>query len=240
MSDLETLIPQAVELVIDGEPLAVKPLKVGQMPAFLRAITPVMQQIGGDGIDWLTLIGERGDDLLTAVSIAIGKPRAWVDELAADEAILLAAKVIEVNADFFTRTVMPRLNGEMGGLIARTSAAAAAVTAGSTDWRCLASSSVCMRHVFCPKSIFRPTSSLPMIILSSRGISGSNWSAAQSPMRTWRRIWLRSSRSVLLPVPVASDRLMVCAIRSLGLLSILLTRGIVAMTGILAMTAPCH
>ena len=129
MSDLETLIPQAVELVIDGEPLAIKPLKVGQMPAFLRAITPVMQQIGGDGIDWLALFGERGDDLLTAVSIAVGKPRAWVDALDADQAILLAAKVIEVNADFFTRTVMPRLDG----LIVQTSAVAAtAATAGST------------------------------------------------------------------------------------------------------------
>lgn len=128
MSDLETLIPQAVELVIDGEPLAIKPLKVGQMPAFLRAITPVMQQIGGDGIDWLALFGERGDDLLTAVSIAVGKPRAWVDALDADQAILLAAKVLEVNADFFTRTVMPRLDG----LIAQTSAAVAATTAGST------------------------------------------------------------------------------------------------------------
>ena len=128
MSDLETLIPQAMELVIDGEPLAIKPLKVGQMPAFLRAITPVMQQIGGDGIDWLALFGERGDDLLTAVSIAVGKPRAWVDELAADQAILLAAKVIEVNADFFTRTVMPRLDG----LIVQTSAAVAVTTAGST------------------------------------------------------------------------------------------------------------
>ena len=129
MSDLETLIPQGVELVIDGELLAIKPLKVGQMPAFLRAITPVMQQIGGDGIDWLALFGERGDDLLTAVSIAVGKPRAWVDELAADEAILLAAKVIEVNADFFTRTVMPRLDG----LIVQTSAVAAtAATAGLT------------------------------------------------------------------------------------------------------------
>jgi len=128
MSDLETLIPQAVELVIDGEPLAIKPLKVGQMPAFLRAITPVMQQIGGDGLDWLALFGERGDDLLTAVSIAVGKPRAWVDDLAADEAILLAAKVIEVNADFFTRTVMPRLDG----LIAQTGATAAMATAGST------------------------------------------------------------------------------------------------------------
>ena len=128
MSDLETLIPQAVELVIDGEPLAIKPLKVGQMPAFLRAITPVMQQIGGDGIDWLALFGERGDDLLTAVSIAVGKPRAWVDALDADQAILLAAKVLEVNADFFTRTVMPRLDG----LIAQTSAVVAVPTAGST------------------------------------------------------------------------------------------------------------
>ena len=111
MNDLNTLIPQGIELVIDGEPLAVKPLKVGQLPAFLRAITPVMQQLTAPEIDWLDLFGRHGDDLLSAVAIAVAKPRAWVDELAADEAVLLAAKVIEVNADFFTRTVLPRLDG---------------------------------------------------------------------------------------------------------------------------------
>jgi hypothetical protein len=111
MNDLDTLVPQGIELVIDGEPLVIKPLKVGQLPGFLRAIAPVMQQISSTEIDWLALFGERGDDLLSAIAIAVGKPRAWVDELAADEAILLAAKVIEVNADFFTRTVMPRLDG---------------------------------------------------------------------------------------------------------------------------------
>ena len=111
MNDLEKLIPQAVELLINGEALAIKPLKVGQMPAFLRAISPVMQHLTHAEIDWLTLFGERGDDLLSAIAIAVGKPRLWVDELAADEAILLAAKVIEVNADFFTRTVMPKLDG---------------------------------------------------------------------------------------------------------------------------------
>ena len=116
MSDLDKLVPQAVEISLAGDVVAIKPLKIGQMPAFLRAITPVMQQLGGNGIDWLALFGEHGDDLLTAVSIAIGKPRAWVDALDADEAILVAAKVIEVNADFFTRTVMPRLNEQMGGL----------------------------------------------------------------------------------------------------------------------------
>lgn len=110
MSDLDTLVPQPVELLINGEALRIQPLKVGQLPGFLRAITPVMQQISSADIDWLSLFAEQGEDLLAAIGIAVGKPRAWVDDLAADEAILLAAKVIEVNADFFTRTVMPRLD----------------------------------------------------------------------------------------------------------------------------------
>ena len=132
MSDMDKLVPQAVEISLAGEVVAIKPLKIGQMPAFLRAITPVMQQLGGNGIDWLALFGEHGDDLLTAVSIAIGKPRAWVDALDADEAILVAAKVIEVNADFFTRTVMPRLNEQMGGLFEQASTARAGLTSSST------------------------------------------------------------------------------------------------------------
>jgi hypothetical protein len=110
MSDLDTLIPTATSVSVAGETLAIKPLKVGQMPAFLRAISPVMHQITATDIDWLALFGERGEDLLSAISIAVGKPRSWVDDLAADEAILLAAKVIEVNADFFTRQVIPKLD----------------------------------------------------------------------------------------------------------------------------------
>jgi transcriptional regulator with PAS, ATPase and Fis domain len=74
---------------------------------------------------------ERGDDLLSAIAIAVGKPRAWVDELAADEAILLAAKVIEVNADFFTRTVMPRLDGVLAAGL-KVPAAKAGSTPSST------------------------------------------------------------------------------------------------------------
>ncbi|MDR0280212.1 MAG: hypothetical protein LBJ37_20245 [Paucimonas sp.] len=132
MSDLDKLVPQAVEISLAGDVVAIKPLKIGQMPAFLRAITPAMQQLGGNGIDWLALFGEHGDDLLTAVSIAIGKPRAWVDALDADEAILVAAKVIEVNADFFIRTVMPRLNEQMGGLFEQASTATAGSTPSST------------------------------------------------------------------------------------------------------------
>ena len=138
MSDLDTLVPQATEVTIGGETVRITPLKVGQLPGFLRAISPVMQQISSADIDWLSLFGERGDDLLSAIAIAVGKPRAWVDELAADEAILLAAKVIEVNADFFTRTVMPRLDGVLAAGVKApdpkppNAAARVARTVGST------------------------------------------------------------------------------------------------------------
>jgi len=138
MSDLDTLVPQATEVTIGGETVRITPLKVGQLPGFLRAISPVMQQISSADIDWLSLFGERGDDLLSAIAIAVGKPRAWVDELAADEAIMLAAKVIEVNADFFTRTVMPRLDGVLAAGVKApdpkppNAAARVARTVGST------------------------------------------------------------------------------------------------------------
>jgi hypothetical protein len=111
MSELDTLCPAGGELTLGHETLVIHPLKVGQLPAFLRAISPVMQHLTASEIDWLALFGERGEDLLAATAIAINKPRSWVDDLAADEAILVATRVIEVNADFFTRTVIPRLDG---------------------------------------------------------------------------------------------------------------------------------
>ena len=111
MTDLETLIPQGTLVQVAGETIAISPLKVGQLPAFLRVISPVMAQLSQPQINWLALFGERGDDLLNAIGIAVKKPREWVDDLAADDALLLAAKVMEVNADFFTRTVIPKLDG---------------------------------------------------------------------------------------------------------------------------------
>ena len=111
MSELDTLVPAGIDLSIAGESIILKPLKVGQLPAFLRVISPVMKHLSAGEINWLELFGERGDDLLAAIAIAVGKPRDWVDGLATDDAILLAAKVIEVNADFFTRTVLPKLDG---------------------------------------------------------------------------------------------------------------------------------
>ncbi|MBP9904502.1 MAG: hypothetical protein KBF66_03015 [Rhodoferax sp.] len=114
MTDLEKLIPQDTLVQVAGETLVISPLKVGQLPAFLRVISPVMTQLSQPHIHWLALFGQHGEDLLSAIGIAVRKPREWVDDLAADDALLLAAKVMEVNADFFTRTVIPKLDGLLG------------------------------------------------------------------------------------------------------------------------------
>jgi hypothetical protein len=98
-------------LDVNGEAIVVRPLKAGQIPAFLRAITPALRHFAALEIDWLGLLGQRGDDLLAALALAVGKPREWVNDLSADQAIGLAAQVIEVNADFLSRTVIPTLDG---------------------------------------------------------------------------------------------------------------------------------
>ncbi|MGA3979392.1 hypothetical protein ACI2UK_26465, partial [Ralstonia nicotianae] len=67
MDDLDKLIPQPAELAVGGETLAIQPLKVGRLPAFLRAISPTLQQLKAPQIDWLGLFIEHGDDLLQAV-----------------------------------------------------------------------------------------------------------------------------------------------------------------------------
>lgn len=132
MGELDILVPPGIDLNIAGEAISLKPLKVGQLPAFLRVISPVMKHLSAGEINWLELFGERGDDLLAAIAIAVGKPRDWVDDLAADDAILLAAKVIEVNADFFTRTVLPKLDGMFNSVTLPTGMSISGSIASST------------------------------------------------------------------------------------------------------------
>lgn len=121
MTELEQLTATPQALDIAGETLLISPLKVGQLPAFLRAITPLIEYLRAPVIDWLALLAQRGDDLLAALAIAVKKPEDWIHALNADEALLLAAKVMEVNADFFTRAVLPQIEGLMQHLPAASS-----------------------------------------------------------------------------------------------------------------------
>ncbi len=123
-SDLDVLVPQARVMELAGQRLTISPLVVGELPAMLKAVRPFAEQLTGEP-DWLALLCDHGDALLAALALASRQPRDWVDALALDDAIMLAAAVFEVNADFFVRRVAPKvgdlaqsLNGQRNGLSA--------------------------------------------------------------------------------------------------------------------------
>jgi hypothetical protein len=107
MSELEQLNPPPTDLTVGGATLALTPITIGELPALVRAVRPIAGSLRAAEIDWLALFAEHGEALLAALAIAARKPRAFVDALPADEAITLAAAVLEVNGDFFVRRFLP-------------------------------------------------------------------------------------------------------------------------------------
>ena len=102
------LPPVPVTLVIGGERLELTPLKVGDVPAFARAVQPVAASLSASP-DWLALLALHGEAVIDAVAIASRRPPEWVSGLALDDAVRLAEAVFEVNADFFIQRVLPSL-----------------------------------------------------------------------------------------------------------------------------------
>ncbi len=108
MDEMNILIPETLELDIAGERIEITPLRLGEFPAMLKAVRPFAAQLEADP-DWLSLLAEHGEALLDSLAVTCRRPRDWVDGLALDEALTLAASVFEVNADFFVQRVAPNV-----------------------------------------------------------------------------------------------------------------------------------
>lgn len=109
MNELETLIPQAIDLEIAGEKLVILPLTIGQLGLVMRAIKPALAELVADEINMIEVATEHTGSLANAVAGATGKPLEWVNGLNLADFIRLAGKLWEVNKDFFTRAVLPEI-----------------------------------------------------------------------------------------------------------------------------------
>lgn len=117
MSDenqLEELIIPETKIELGGETLIVTPIRAGQLPAFIRAVRPVVPCFSQEEIDFMALIDEGGEHLLDAVALALSKPRAFVDALDAAELIRAVRCMIEVNVDFFIHRLLPEVVAATG------------------------------------------------------------------------------------------------------------------------------
>jgi hypothetical protein len=56
----DALPPLPTDIVIAGQTVELSPLRVGELPGFMRVLRPLGHAIGPD-LDWLTVFGERGE-----------------------------------------------------------------------------------------------------------------------------------------------------------------------------------
>ena len=86
-------VPASVEIA--GEHIELTPLKVGEVPAFARAVQPIAASLSASP-DWLAILAEHGDAVIAALAIATRRPVDWVAGLDLDEAVRLAEVVFGV------------------------------------------------------------------------------------------------------------------------------------------------
>lgn len=85
--------------------IEVTPVTVRDLPDFLAAIDPVARHLA-DG-DIMGAMARNADSVIEAVRIGSRVERDWLDDQPLDVLARLAVGVIEVNADFFNRHLLP-------------------------------------------------------------------------------------------------------------------------------------
>lgn len=116
-ADLNVIDPAGVPVVFADKLFHVKPLNVGKLPAFARAIQPlggVVQQIatGEASLDVGTLlgiVGNHGESLVLSINIATGIPVDLLNESTPDQLVEVVVTVLKVNADFFKGRLTPAI-----------------------------------------------------------------------------------------------------------------------------------
>lgn len=117
--DLNVIAPAATAATFNGREIQIRPLKVGQLPAFARAIKPLGGSIEGIATGAqvlgvatiLAMVADHGEAVVEAVSIATGVPAAELNDSTPDQLAELIVLVLKVNADFFKGRLTPAILG---------------------------------------------------------------------------------------------------------------------------------
>jgi len=104
------IAPAKREVRAGGETVTVGEIRVGHIPAAIRAARAVTaalsEEEGGIFLRGLA-VAERLPEITPLLSAVTGKDEAFIQGLTIDELLTLAGAAIEVNADFFVRRVLP-------------------------------------------------------------------------------------------------------------------------------------
>ena len=108
--EFEAIAPSlAIPHQWQGREVVIRPLKVGQIPGFAKAVGPILASVPAQSGAWgdmdiVSLIGTHGEALIAACAIAApGIPESEIREAELDAFMSLIADILSVNVDFFRR-----------------------------------------------------------------------------------------------------------------------------------------
>ena len=102
--DVDVLDPVGRTVRFLGREVEVRPMTVGQIPAVTRALRGIAIT-GTDAQSIMLLVGEHGEQILRAASLATRLPLVEIEEAQLPEFIELFGAIVEVNAAFFLQAV---------------------------------------------------------------------------------------------------------------------------------------
>jgi hypothetical protein len=106
-----------------GRTITVRPLKVGQIPGFAKAVAPILAAVPATSGSWedmdvVGMIASHGEALIAACAIAAPEATdAEIRDAELDSFMVLIAEILSVNADFFRRR-MPQAGPKLAGMVA--------------------------------------------------------------------------------------------------------------------------
>lgn len=126
-NEFDIIEPPALQATLNGAPLTLRPLTVGQLPAMMRALQglELSLEISRENVLELlpALIAENGEAIIEAAAIATRQSREAIEASDLSEFVALVAGVIEINSDFFVQKLLPTLTRHVERLRLRSAGA---------------------------------------------------------------------------------------------------------------------
>lgn len=109
--------PARAELANAGRTIDIYPIKMRQIAPLTAAMRPISGAFTDTDVarltsdDWLGIIASSGADVFPVVSIVSGLTVEEIGELTPADFVELVTVIVEVNTDFFLRSLAPKLTG---------------------------------------------------------------------------------------------------------------------------------
>lgn len=115
--DLDSLMPLSRDVKVGDETITITPFKFRHVKKVTEHVALFRAKLGEDTgeedkdakLGMMQLALEHTSEILEVIALATGRNENWCNELGMDNVLDLLGAIIEVNLDFFSRLLVPKV-----------------------------------------------------------------------------------------------------------------------------------